>query len=78
MTTNETIQDAFGKLDGTRNEVFLDFSSVRRIDANELRALENLAHTAEEKSVKIVLSGVNVEVYRVLKLVKLTPRFSLV
>jgi anti-anti-sigma regulatory factor len=73
MTANETIQDALGKLDGTRSEVLLDFSSVNRIDANEVRALENLAHAAEEKSVKLVLRDVNVDVYRVLKLVKLAP-----
>src|ERR1039458_4797910 len=49
---------------------------VRRIDSSELRALENLAKVAEEKSVKVALSGVNVDVYKVLKLVKLRWHFQ--
>ena len=70
MTMNETLQDALGKLDNAKGELVLDFSSVRRIDSSEVRALENLAKVAEEKSVKVALSGVNVDVYKVLKLVK--------
>jgi anti-anti-sigma factor len=68
MTMNETFQEALEKLDSARGELVLDLSSVRRIDSSELRALENLAKVAEEKSVKVALSGVNVGVYRVLKL----------
>lgn len=68
MTMNETLQEALGKLDSARGELVLDFSSVRRIDSSELRALENLAKVAEEKSVKVALKGVNVDVYKVLKL----------
>jgi anti-anti-sigma regulatory factor len=71
MTMNETLQEALEKLDSAKGELVLDFSSVRRIDSSELRALENLANVAEEKSVKVALSGVNVDVYKVLKLVKL-------
>jgi anti-anti-sigma regulatory factor len=70
------LHDAAEKLDSAEGEVVLDFSSVRRIDSNAVRAIEELAQKAEGKSVKIVLHGVNVEVYKVLKLVKLTPRFS--
>lgn len=70
MTTNETIQEALGRLDGARSEVFLDFSQVRRIDASELRALENLAGAADHKAVKVTLCGVHVNVYKVLKLSK--------
>ena len=76
MTMNETIQEALGELDSARGELVLDFSSVRRIDSSELRALENLAKVAEEKSVKVALSGVNVDVYKVLKLVKLRWHFQ--
>ena len=50
-------------------EVTLDFSSVRRIDPGALRAMEELARMADEKDVKVVLRGVNVDVYKVLKLV---------
>jgi anti-anti-sigma regulatory factor len=56
--------------------VVLDFSSVRRIDPNALRAMEKLAGLADGKAVKVVLRGVNVDIYKVLKLVKLTSRFS--
>jgi anti-anti-sigma regulatory factor len=70
------LQDAREKLDGADGKVVLDFSSVRRIDAGALAAMEKLAGTADEKAVKVVLRGVNVDVYKVLKLVKLSPRFS--
>jgi len=56
----------------------LDFASVRQIDSGALRALEDVARVADEQDVKIVLRGVNVDVYKVLKLVKLTQRFSFV
>jgi anti-anti-sigma regulatory factor len=56
--------------------VVLDFSCVSRIDAAAIRAMEDLAIEAGEKSNKIALQGVSVEVYKVLKLVKLAPRYS--
>ena len=70
------LQEALAKLDDAGGEMNLDFSSVRRIDAGALGALEKLAGAADAKAVKIVLGGVNVEVYKVLKLMKLAPRFS--
>ena len=63
-------------LDGA--EVVLDFSAVRRIDAEALKTLESLAGAAASKGVTLVLKGVQVEVYRVLMLAKLTPRFAFV
>jgi len=71
----ESVQEAVAKLDGA-GELVLDFSSVGRIDPGAVGALEKLAVAAGEKAVKICLCGVNVSVYRVLKLVKLTPKFS--
>lgn len=59
-------------------EIFIDFAAVRRLDADAVRALEALAAVAQEKQMKLVLRGVNVEVYRVLKLVKLAKRYSFV
>ena len=56
----------------------LDFSSVGRIDATGLRAMEEFAGIASDKGVKVALRGVNVSVYKVLKLVKLASRFSFV
>jgi len=72
------LQEAGGNLDCAQGEAVLDFSSVRRIDSSGLRALEEFARIADEKAVKVVLRGVNVDVYKVLKLVKLTQRFSFV
>jgi anti-anti-sigma regulatory factor len=72
------LKEAGQKLDGAGGEAVLDFSSVRRVDTHAVLALEALASIADEKAVKIVLRGVNVDVYKVLKLVKLTARFSFV
>jgi len=63
-------------LDTAHGDVVLDFSSVRRIDPSALRAMEELAGLANGKAIKVVLRGVNVDIYKVLKLVKLTSRFS--
>jgi anti-anti-sigma regulatory factor len=72
----ETLQAACEKLDSADGEVVLDFSSVRRIDPSALTAMEKLAGAADDKDVKVVLRGVNVEVYKVLKLMKVASRFS--
>ena len=71
-----TLREAGAKLDGADGEAILDFSSVRRIDSNAFRALDEFAHIAAEKGVKIVSRGVNVDVYKVFKLVKLTRLLS--
>ena len=73
-----TLQEAIASLDGAPGEAVLDFSSVCRMDSASLRALEELAQVADDKSVRIVLRGVNVDIYKVLKLVKLTNRFSFI
>ena len=70
------LQEALEKLDGAGGEVVLDFSAVCRIDPRALTAMENLASTAGDKAAKVVLRGVNVDIYKVLKLMKLAPRFS--
>ncbi len=72
------LKEAGEKLDSSEGEACLDFSSVPRIDSSALRAMEEFACIAEEKAVKVVLRGVSVDVYKVLKLVKLTRRFSFV
>jgi anti-anti-sigma regulatory factor len=54
----------------------LDFSTVRRVDPAALSAMEELAAVAEGKDVKLALRGVNIDIYKVLKLAKLVPRFS--
>jgi anti-anti-sigma regulatory factor len=74
----QELQEAAEKLGSAEDEVVLDFSSVRRIDPSVLQAIEEFAGKADDKGVKVVLRGVNVDVYKVLTLVKLTSRFSFV
>jgi anti-anti-sigma regulatory factor len=74
--TLEAIQDACEKLDGAAGEIVLDFSSVGRLDPSALKAMRVFAVTADSKAVRVVLHRVNVEIYKVLKLVTLTERFS--
>ncbi len=72
----QALQEAGERLDSSEGEVVLDFSSVLRIDASGLRAMEEFAGTADDKGARVALRGVNVAVYKVLKLVKLASRFS--
>ena len=72
------LREAGKNLDCTQGEAVLDFSSVRRIDSTALQALDEFARIADDKAVKIVLRSVNVDVYKVLKLVRLAHRFSFV
>ncbi len=72
-----SLQHLGAELKGT-DDVILDFSPVRRIDPAALEALADFVDAADEKAVSVVLSGVNIDVYRVLKLARLTQRFSLV
>jgi anti-anti-sigma regulatory factor len=83
LNANEThlvaaLREAGKELDGTEGEVILDLSSVIRIDSSALQGLEEFASNADGKHIKVVLRGVNVDVYKVLKLIKLTRRFSFV
>ncbi|MGA7906951.1 MAG: STAS domain-containing protein [Candidatus Sulfotelmatobacter sp.] len=71
-------KEAGEKLDGVEGELALDFSSVLRISPSALKAMAEVADLADHKGVKVVLRGVNLGVYKVLKLVKLTSRFSFV
>jgi anti-anti-sigma regulatory factor len=70
------LQEALAKLDNAGGEVVLDFCDVHRIDPGAIGVMEKLAGIAGGNTVKIVLHGVNVDIYKVLKLVKLAPRFS--
>jgi len=78
QTVTAAVELAAEKLKGAQGETVLDFSGVRRIDASALRALEELARIADEKEVKVTLKGVGVDVYKVLKQVRLSRRFSFV
>jgi len=70
------LQEAVDNLGSADGEVVLDFSGVDRVDPSALREMEKLAEIAGEKSVKVVLCGVSVGVYKALKLMNLTGRFS--
>jgi anti-anti-sigma regulatory factor len=72
----QSLQEAQEKLNSAEGEMVLDFSGVHRVDPSALRALEQFAGVVAEKFVKVALRGVNVDVYKVLKLAKLTSRFS--
>lgn len=74
----EGLAEACENLSNAAGGMLLDLSAVQRIDPAGLRAIENLAAAAEQKDVKVTLRGVNVGVYKVLKLARLTGRFSFV
>jgi ABC-type transporter Mla MlaB component len=70
------LQQAGEGLDKANGQMVLDFSTVRRVDPAALCAMEEFAVTAAGRGVKLTLRGVNIDVYKVLKLAKLVPRFS--
>ena len=72
---SESLENAQSKLDGSSGAV-LDFASVSRVQPRDLAALEELAKVADDNGVKIELRGVNVGVYKVLKLARLASRFG--
>ncbi len=72
----QALQEAAASLDDGVGEAVLDLSSVARIDAKSLAALADLAGIADSRGVKVALHGINVDVYKVLKLMRLTQRFS--
>lgn len=69
------LEKAAKALDGSQNEAVFNLSQVRRLDSHDLRELEEFVRTAEEKKIKIVLRGVNVDLYKTLKLAKLDCKF---
>ena len=71
----DSLQETGNWVESANSKVVLDFSSVRRIDPSALRALEDLAGIAGERAVTLELRGVSVDVYKVIKLAKLAPRF---
>ena len=74
----QSFAEAQQKLSGSGGEQVLDMSAVRRIDTNGMAALGKLVAAAEEKKVKLVLRGVNIDIYRVLKLTRVAERLSFI
>jgi anti-anti-sigma regulatory factor len=77
-TAAAALQDARAGFEGAPGEAVVDVSAIQRMDAGAVEALDALVSEAEGKAIKVILSGVNPEIYRVLKLVKLAPRVSFV
>jgi anti-anti-sigma regulatory factor len=77
-SATEVLRELGEKLDAANGDITLDFSPVQQVDAAMVRAMEELAGHAEDKGVKVVLRGINVDVYKVLKLVRLSGRFVFV
>ncbi len=69
------LQQAGEKLDAVNGQLVLDFSSVSRINPAGLAAMEEFAGVAESRGIELALRGVNIAVYKVLKLARLAPRF---
>lgn len=59
-------------------DVVLDLSLVHTIDANGLRALQEFSSTTETKKIKVTLRGVNVTLYKALKLARVARSFDFV
>ena len=73
-----SLQEAAAKLETSQGELVLDFSEVARLDAPAVNLLERMAGIASEKKVRIILRGLNVTAYKVLKLARLSARFTFV
>jgi hypothetical protein len=69
----ESLREAQSKLNGS-SEAVLDFGSVSRVQPRDLLAMEELLGLAEVHGIRIELRGVNVAIYKVLKLARLAPR----
>jgi len=74
----EALHEARERLISAGGKVLLDFAAVRRLDPKAVRAMAEFAEMAQHQGVKVVLRDVNVDVYKVLKLVKLAKQFSFV
>ena len=70
------IQEALDQVENAEHEMMLDFAAVPRIHAAELQLLRALAAKASERSVRVVVHGANVELYKVLKLTALVGELS--
>ncbi len=73
----QDLQEICGKRDTTSAEVVLDFSDVQRIDPRAIAALETLARRSSKGAATITLRGLNVNIYKVLKLAGLSSCFSI-
>lgn len=72
----DSFSSAGERLSTADGELVLDFSSIQRIDSGALASLSQLSEAAEQKNVRLVLRGTNIDIYRVLKLARIDTRFT--
>ena len=70
--------EAVEQVNRSEEQVVLDFSAVERIDVSMAAALGRLADHAGQRSATVALRGINVGVYKVLRLLRLASKFSYV
>ena len=70
------IQEALEGLKTADSALTIDLSGVRRLDPAALPLFERLAAESRNQAVRLTLSGVDVRVYKVLKLSGLAAQFS--
>jgi anti-anti-sigma regulatory factor len=64
------------QMDVDKLELALDFSAVHRVDSRGSRAIAEFARKTEENNIKVVLRGINIDLYKTMKLMRLTRHFS--
>ncbi len=74
----KSLQECEDKVRDPQGELLLDFTTVEKLDTSSLRELEKLAGIMERQKAKLVLRGVNVSLYKVLKLARLTDHLRFV
>jgi ABC-type transporter Mla MlaB component len=77
-TLSTSLKQAHQKVSLAQGDVVLDLSSLLRLDTETLLGLEELLSFADEKQVKLAMRGVTIDVYKVLKLSRLSSRFAFV
>lgn len=65
-----------GRIEVDESQTVVDFSHVERLDSNSLASVRDLAKRAGDSESKVIVRGLSVEVYKALKLAKLTSGFS--
>ena len=76
ISAEPLLKAAMERLDGGHDDVMLDLSGVGLLEPQALRAFEQLAQKCREKSTRVLVHGVNIRVYKVLKTVRLADQFS--
>jgi anti-anti-sigma regulatory factor len=74
----QQLNDICRQLGSEGPEVLLDFFLAQTLDTEGIRALEELAAGAGNENAKVVLRGVNIEMYKVMKLAGLSDKFTFI